>query len=177
MSLVTPENFGILYFALILSIIPFCLGLLVMHFLMPKAVVARYWKEPHFRLFELHFFSGLAAPMRSWLFMVAIAVPRLGKKRRLVDVRRMVPRWYRIASIAFVVWLAIALTGIVGIGLGFGAYFYFVVDSDDAIVQYAALMLLALLSIPIALWLERRRRRRLGVPPKTGASHRRTGSR
>jgi hypothetical protein len=126
MSLITEKNFALLFFGSMLSIIPFCLCLLIMHFLMPRAVTDRYWKEPYFRPFELVFFIGLLAPMRSWMFMGIIAFPRLGKKRKVTEAHQLVPGWYRIASIVMVWWIVAAMTGIFGILIGFFVYSYII---------------------------------------------------
>lgn len=67
-------------FGLALSFIPFSFFLLIMHFLMPQAVLDRYWKEPHFRPFELMLLSGWSffAPMRTIMFMWAFLFPHAG---------------------------------------------------------------------------------------------------
>ena len=81
------------------------LCMLALHFLMPKAVLERYWKEPHFRPAELVLFTkSLLAPIRTTMLMAAIAFPRLGSKRQLTEAHRLVPSWYRRASLVMVVW-------------------------------------------------------------------------
>ena len=104
-----------IYFGLIFSFLPLSLCLLLMHFLMPQAVLDRYWKEPHFRPFELMLFSGAPyAPMRTIMFMWMFMFPHLGKKRGIIEPHRLVPRWYRITSIVLCVWAIVILVGGVG---------------------------------------------------------------
>lgn len=112
------------------SLVPFLLCLLLMHVLMPKAVLDRYWKEPHFRPFELMLFSGwsLFAPMRTIMFMWMFLFPGAGRRRRILEPHRLVPQWYRIAAIVMDVWGIILSVGIIGILLGF--YIYFLVVGD-----------------------------------------------
>lgn len=116
-----------LAFGLVLSAFPLILGILVMHVLMPQAVLDRYWKEPHFRPFELMLFSGWSffAPYRTVMFMWAFMFPRLGKKRGIAEAYRLVPRWYRIVSIMLCVWAALIFIG--GLGMGIGFYVYLLV--------------------------------------------------
>lgn len=130
MSLMNGQVFFMVEMGLMLSFFPFLLSLIVLHLLMPKTVLDRYWKEPYFRPFELMLFSGWSffAHMRTLMFMWTFVFPRLGKKRRIVDAHRLVPRWYRIASVILCVWAVVALTGILGITLGFAVYFYAIDD-------------------------------------------------
>ena len=107
------------------SFLPYSVFLLIMHFLMPQAVLDRYWKEPHFRPFELMLFSGWSffAPMRTIMFMWAFMFPRLGKRRGILEPHRLVPQWYRIASIVMNIWALVMFGGVIGILLGFYIYF------------------------------------------------------
>ncbi|MFP5350926.1 MAG: hypothetical protein ACLGHO_13945 [Gammaproteobacteria bacterium] len=107
------------------SLFPYSLCLLIMHFLMPQAVLDRYWKEPHFRPFELMLFSGWSffAPMRTIMFMWAFMFPHVGKRRGIFEPHRLVPRWYRVASIVMNVWAIVMFGGVVSILLSFYIYF------------------------------------------------------
>jgi MFS family permease len=91
----------IAFLAWVLASIP---ALIVLHVLMPRAVLDQYWKEPHFRPFELGLFSGsLFAPIRTVMLMGAIAFPNLGKKRGISQARLLAPGWYRFCAKAFTV--------------------------------------------------------------------------
>src|SRR5690606_10053204 len=88
--------------------------LLVMHFLMPKAVLDRYWKTPYFRPPELALFTNtLYAPMRTAMLMAAIAFPRLGRKRGVTEAHVLVPFWYQAAAKMQVVLVATSFFGII----------------------------------------------------------------
>ena len=113
MSLITGEIFAFIYFGLIFSVVPLAILVLVMHFLMPEAVLDRYWKEPHFRPRELERFSGWSryAPYRTILFMSIVLFPGIGIKRGIIEPYRLMPRWYRIVSIVWCVWSIVVLAG------------------------------------------------------------------
>lgn len=97
-------------FAMFLLLIPY---VLIMHFLTPRTILDKYFKPPHFGEFERAMFTGIPyAPLRTYMFMSAIAYPHLGKKRRLTEVYRDTPQWFRIASKVFMVLLFVILGGI-----------------------------------------------------------------
>lgn len=125
MQLITAENFfllmmGFVFFGLIL------MGpvLLVMHFLMPKVVLEKYFKPPYFRPMEVELFTGIPyAPMRTIMLMWGLAFPRFGKKRGMTQAYLLVPRWYRLASGMTCISAVISLLGVLGIGAGFYIYY------------------------------------------------------
>jgi hypothetical protein len=87
------------------------LSILIMHFLMPKQVLERYFKPPYFREFECLFFTGIPyAPIRTVMFMRAIAYPGSGKKRGITEAHLLVPKWYRLISKVLIIS---ALTGFI----------------------------------------------------------------
>jgi hypothetical protein len=87
------------------------LSILIMHFLMPKQVLERYLKPPYFREFECLFFTGIPyAPIRTVMFMRAIAYPGSGKKRGITEAHLLVPKWYRLISKVLIIS---ALTGFI----------------------------------------------------------------
>ena len=76
--------------------------LLLLHLLMPREVLLRYWKEPHFRPFELGMFTGSwLAPMRTVMLTWLLAFPRFGRSRGVTEAHLLTPRWYRTASRVF----------------------------------------------------------------------------
>lgn len=109
---------------LVLSVFPLLIFIVVMHFFMPQAVLDRYWREPHFRPFELMPFSGwsLFAPYWTIMFMWTFMFPRIGWRRGILEPHRLVPRWYRIVSIVLCVWVLVVLAGVFGILVGFFVY-------------------------------------------------------
>lgn len=96
----------------------------IMQFLMPRAVLDCYWKEPHFRPVELALFEGVLAPIRTLMFIWAIVFPRLGKKRKLTPVREMVPGWYRMLAWCIALWILGAALVMSTIIIGTFAYAY-----------------------------------------------------
>ena len=68
----------------------------IMYLLMPKAVLKKYFKPPHFSETEVVFFTGLPFfMMRTVMFMGVFAFPERGKVRGLTEAYLMVPVWYR----------------------------------------------------------------------------------
>ena len=105
MSPVNGETLFLLFFGIGSSLLLLMPCVVVMHFLMPPAVLDRYWKSPYFRPTEVALFAGsILALMRTIMLMGAIAFPSLGKKRKITEAHRLVPRWYRVAAIAISVW-------------------------------------------------------------------------
>jgi hypothetical protein len=75
------------------------IAILFMHFLMPSAVLDKYFKPPYFRDMERLLFTGFPyAPMRTIMFMRAIAYPDSGKRRGVTEAHLLVPPWYRLLS-------------------------------------------------------------------------------
>ena len=83
-------------------------ALLIMHLLLPKAALKKYFKPPHFSHRECAVFS--AYPfffMRTMMFMAVFAFPSRGKKRKMTEAYLLAPNWYRIAS----KWIFIIVLG------------------------------------------------------------------
>jgi len=101
--------------------------LLVMHFLMPKAVLDKYFKPPYFRILEVEMFTGIPyAPMRTIMLTWILAFPKYGKKRGLCEAYTLAPNWYRIFSKVFVIWVLINLVSILGVTVGFGVHYFLI---------------------------------------------------
>lgn len=101
-----------------LAIPPF----LVMHFLMPKRVLARYWNSQYFQAWELALFSCFPSTfMRTVMLTGAMAFPRLGKKRKLTQLYLDVPNWYRIYAkvyiVAFFVYSGVFMAALIFFGI------------------------------------------------------------
>jgi hypothetical protein len=111
MPLMTGHQFFLLYMGLILATgltIPL---ILFMHFLMPHAVLERYWKKPYIRSAELGLFTDtIYAPMRTAMLMWVVAFPHFGKKRGITAADTLVPRRYKAAAQIVSVWIP-ACTG------------------------------------------------------------------
>jgi hypothetical protein len=88
--------FTVLVAVFLLVVIPYTL---ILHFFVPKALLEKYFRPPHFGEFERHLFTGFPyAPMRTVMFMWVIVYPRVGKKRKLTEMYKDAPHWFRIAS-------------------------------------------------------------------------------
>ncbi|MCF7478506.1 hypothetical protein L3V32_17610 [Vibrio sp. J2-4] len=75
----------------------------IMHILMPKKIVNSYFTEPYFNTFELALFTGWPyAFFRTLMFVRLIVQPSSGKKRKLPDISKEVPRWYRSLSLLLI---------------------------------------------------------------------------
>ena len=108
MQLVHHESFFIIFMAILCSPIAMCFLVVVMHYFLPQTVLTRYFKQPHFKAFELVFLTGFPfAFMRTVMFMGVIARPSLGQKRDLTLVYQLVSKCYRVISIFFVLYVLI----------------------------------------------------------------------
>lgn len=88
--------FVLAFGAFALLVIPFTL---VLHVLMPKTILDKYFKPPFFGEFERAMFTGIPyGPMRTIMFMGVIVFPSLGRKRNLTRMHEDVPTWYRRAA-------------------------------------------------------------------------------
>ncbi|EGQ8019146.1 hypothetical protein KIN38_06155 [Vibrio sp. B511a] len=93
----------------------------VMHFLMPKEVVGNYFKKPYFNEFELSLFTGWPyAFFRTLMFVRLIVQPSSGEKRKLPNISREVPKWYRYLSI-LLLGIIIVNSVVVALTLSIGA--------------------------------------------------------
>lgn len=102
---------------------------LIMHVLMPRRVLDRYWKEPHFRPGELALFTGtIYAPMRTVMLITAIAFPKLGKKREITNADALVPRWYKWAAQCVSIWVLGWTATVVLMTVAGYIYFYAIGD-------------------------------------------------
>lgn len=117
MSIITEKDLAMAVVGLLFAGIPLIFSVLIMHFLMPKAILARYWKPPHFRESEIAAFTGsLLAPMRTVMFLWLFLFPRAGVKRQIEDMSGLAPTWYRVAGIVIDVWVLLSAFGIFGVG-------------------------------------------------------------
>lgn len=125
----TGFHFFLLYLGVPASAFVMMPCVILMHFLMPKAVLARYWKEPHFRPAELTLFTGTVyAPMRTIMLMGGIAFPSLGRKRKITDIHMLVPGWYRIAAKVICIWVLASTASILAMTVGVFIYGYVIGD-------------------------------------------------
>ncbi|ARP01536.1 hypothetical protein K08M3_47240 [Vibrio alginolyticus] len=93
----------------------------VMHFLMPKEIVGNYFKKPYFNEFELSLFTGWPyAFFRALMFVRLIVQPSSGEKRKLPNISREVPKWYRYLSI-LLLGIIIVNSVVVALTLSIGA--------------------------------------------------------
>ncbi|EMB9233242.1 hypothetical protein U9608_000731 [Vibrio alginolyticus] len=93
----------------------------VMHFLMPKEIVGSYFKKPYFNEFELSLFTGWPyAFFRTLMFVRLIVQPSSGEKRKLPNISREVPKWYRYLSI-LLLGIIIVNSVVVALTLSIGA--------------------------------------------------------
>lgn len=97
--------------------------ILGMHFLMPGAVLEKYFKPPYFKEGECTLFTGFPyAPVRTIMFMAVFAFPGRGKKRGLTEAHLLAPSWFKMSSKIILVSLVVTVIAIPV--LSFGLYFY-----------------------------------------------------
>lgn len=71
----------------------------ILHFLVPKAMLGAYFREPYFSPVEVEIFSGFPfAYMRTAMFMRFAGWPKSGRKRGLPEDASLIPCWFRCIS-------------------------------------------------------------------------------
>ncbi|MCF6282405.1 MAG: hypothetical protein L3J28_09375 [Candidatus Polarisedimenticolaceae bacterium] len=101
------------------------LVILAMHFLMPSAVLDKYFKSPYFKDVECLLFTGIPyAPMRTIMFIRAIANPKSGKLRGITQAHLLVPNWYRVLSKVVIVSIYINTLLLLVFIIGAGVFYY-----------------------------------------------------
>ncbi len=76
----------------------------------PKALLDKYFKEPHFTVVETIFmaqFPGFL--MRTAMFGWALFFPSLTKKRKIKDPIKYMPRWYAVALKIFIIGVSVTM--------------------------------------------------------------------
>ncbi len=77
----------------------------IMHPLMPKPVLEKYFKPPYFKAGECEIFTGIPYGfMRTLMFMRVLGFPGSGKKRGLSEAYKSAPHWYVILSRIIVIY-------------------------------------------------------------------------
>jgi hypothetical protein len=66
-----------------------------LHLLLPKIFLKKYWRVPYFRPGEIGFMDSFAFGLqRTNMLTWVIVLPRLGKKREMLNAYLDVPTWY-----------------------------------------------------------------------------------
>ncbi|MCM5678976.1 hypothetical protein M8A51_05460 [Schlegelella sp. S2-27] len=107
MPLVDERGVGLILFGLVCTVLVAGAVVIGVHFLMPKKLVERYWKQPHFGPFQLAVFTGtIWAPLRTVMLLAAIAFPAIARKRGMTEMREVVPAWCRwVAKLLGTIWV------------------------------------------------------------------------
>ena len=75
------------------------LSWLLISYIIPNTLLARYFKTPHFGPTELIFLAQFPGSLlRGGMFVAACVMPQRGKRRQMTDVPKYAPRWYMISS-------------------------------------------------------------------------------
>lgn len=120
MSLVSGEFWFQVYMLLFLSAGLVVLAILIMHFLMPKIIVEKYFKPPYFKAAECAMFSGFPfGIMRTIMFLRIVGFPESGSKRGLTEAYTLVPGLYRKICRGIIFLVIVILVSITLISIGF----------------------------------------------------------
>jgi len=126
MSLITAKNLSFLILWIFAAVFVVLALIMVMHFLMPRKALEKYFKPPYFRQFECELFSGIPySPIRTVMFMGVFAFPGMGKKRKLTEAYKMAPMWYRIASKILVIAIIVFGGATICMGIGYPIFLLF----------------------------------------------------
>lgn len=107
MPLVDERSVGLILFGLVCTVLVAGAVVIGVHFLMPKKLVERYWRQPHFGPFQLSVFTDtIWAPLRTVMLLAAIAFPATARKRGMTGMQEVVPTWCRwIARLLGTIWV------------------------------------------------------------------------
>lgn len=120
MSIVSGEFWFKVYMLLILCVGVMTFTIVVMHFLVPKALIEKYFKPPYFKSAECAMLSGFPfAIIRTIMFLRVLGYPKSGKKRGLTEAYKLVPDWYRKISKIVVVLIFFITVSILFVSIGF----------------------------------------------------------
>jgi len=126
MSLLATENLFVLIVWIIAAFIVVFALIMVMHFLMPKQALEKYFKPPYFQPGERDVLTGIPySPIRTVIFMTVFAFPGLGKNRKLSEAFEMAPKWYRITSKILIITLIVLTGATLCVGAGYYIYHLF----------------------------------------------------
>lgn len=114
MQVDVPQILSTMLFVSWIGCMAFLSGVFILHFFVPKILLERYFKFPHFSEAEIQFFTGgVAAYIRTVMFMRLVSKPACGKKRNLMRVHQDSPCW-------FIFFSKSMLTAFYLFGSGFG---------------------------------------------------------
>lgn len=120
MSIASGEFWFQVYMLLFVSAGMTIFVILIMHFLMPRIVVEKYFKPSYFSPAECMMFSGFPfGIIRTIIFLRVIGFPKSSRKRGLTEVHTLVPECYRSISKFIVLSIIVIFLSIVLISIGF----------------------------------------------------------
>ncbi len=94
----------------VVGVIVLPLSWLAISYIIPRSLLNRYFKEPHFGPTELILLAQFPGSLtRGAMFVASIVMPKRGKKRQMTDVPDHAPVWYKRLCFAF--WYGIFLGG------------------------------------------------------------------
>jgi len=118
----TYGNFFLLGVAFVCAEFLYFPLLVIMHLLMPRRVLDRYWRVPHFSPAEIIVCSeGIFRPLRAQKLIATMVFPSIARKRHLEE-GMIVPHWYLIAARALIAWGLLSFFGFISTLTGLYAY-------------------------------------------------------
>ena len=81
---------------------------LIISYIIPKKLLERYFKAPHFGSSELVLMAQFPGSLlRGTIFVASCIMPSKGQRRQMIDVPAHAPKWYRV--IAYIMFYVIFL--------------------------------------------------------------------
>ena len=75
---------------------------LIISYIIPKKLLERYFKTPHFGSGELVLMAQFPGSLaRGSIFVASCIIPKKGQRRQMIDVPDHAPKWYRVAAYIF----------------------------------------------------------------------------
>lgn len=121
---ITQENFDlisnaalVIIFIGFITIAPLWIILTIK---MPRKVIEKYFKSPHFNINEIDLMSSFPLNMiRTAIFCLASEFPFLGRKRGIEDCKQLMPLWFKLISKS---WITISLLTFLSFVVMFSLY-------------------------------------------------------
>lgn len=101
----------ILFFVMIFGFLTVPSMWLLLTYITPKKVLDRYFKPPHFGDNEIEIMESFPSSLlRTSIFAWVTVFPSLGEKRKIRDIRKNLPLWYKSLIL---IWMTIVIPSMI----------------------------------------------------------------
>ena len=99
MQLIGEKIFLVAAYLMIINFFLIPISWLIISYIIPKNLLERYFKIPHFGPGELVLMAQFPGSLaRGSIFVASCIMPSKGQRRQMTDVPDHAPKWYRVAA-------------------------------------------------------------------------------